>query len=376
LQRRSTLHVTAHNGASILGGGEIWTALLLAGLQRRGHRVEMLCRDAGMAARIREFGVPAEVQHVGGSVAAHDALRLARRLRRSRPDALLLTSFKKLVLAGMGARLAGVPFVVQRIVLSTDHGGRGAQYRFALRNLVDAVVLNAESMRPAFLGHAPGLDASRLLTIHDGVTRPPLQRPPGSLRAELGIPATAQVVGSVTRLAEQKRLDRLLDAVTSLPGVHCLLAGEGPLEAELRARADRLGIAGRTHFTGFRRDIGDVLAALDVFVICSSKEGMANAMLEAMAAGVPVVSTPVSGAAEALGVGVDAAGVIIDEQAAGLPSVLKRLLDDAAARDSLGRRAASRASAEFGFDGMLDRWEALLSAGQSVPAPRPPSPSP
>lgn len=364
--RGRPLRIVAHNGSAILGGGETGTALLLAGLQRRGHQVLMLCRDRAMAARIAEYGIPTAVQRVGGDVALHDAVRLAAALRRLRPDAVVLTSFKKLFLAGLGARLAGVPLVVQRVVLSSDTGARGARYRFALRNLVDVVTPNADAMRPPLLASTPRLTPERVLTLHDGVERPRLSREPGALRRELAIPAGARVVGSVTRLAPQKRLDRLLRALAALPqDVHCVLAGEGPLEAELRGLARALGVESRTHFLGFRRDVGDVLDALDVFVVCSNREGMANAMLEAMAAGVPVVSTPVSGAAEALGTDAsDAApGVLIDEAAESLAPALARLLDDAAARAAMGRAGSERVRAHFSADAFLDRWERLLHDG-------------
>lgn len=89
---------------------------------------------------------------------------------------------------------------------------------------------------------------------------------PGAARRALGLPLDVPLVGSATRFAPQKRLDRFLEMLAVLPGVH------------------------------------GVLAALDVFVLTSDREGMANAMLEAMAAGVPVVSTPLSGADEALAI--------------------------------------------------------------------------
>ena len=105
-------------------------------------------------------------------------------------------------------------------------------------------------------------------------------------------------MGTVAR--GQKRLDLLLGAVARLEGVRCLLAGAGPEEAVLRRGARTLGIAEHVVFLGHRESVGDVLDALDVFGVTSRTEGMSNAMLEALAAGVPVVSTPVSGAADAL----------------------------------------------------------------------------
>jgi glycosyltransferase involved in cell wall biosynthesis len=357
------MYVLAHNGSSILGGGELGTAHLLAGLQARGHRVKMLCRDEGMAERIGGYGIPTGVARVGGDAMLADALRFAAVLRRERPDALVLTTFKKVFLAGMGARMAGVPWVVQRIVLSTDVP-RGARYRLALRRFVDVIALNAGVMRPAFLAADPQLDPTRVRTVYDGVRVPPRSGEPGAVRRALGLAAGARVVGAVARLAKQKRFERLLAAVALLPvDVHCVLAGEGDERAALEALAAELGIAERLHFLGFRGDVGDVLDALDVHVVCSDREGMANAMLEAMAAGVPVVSTPVSGAEEALEPLSDGRrpGLVVAPAPAEIAAALRGMLDDPARLAEMAAAARARVDERFAYDGFLDRWERLLA---------------
>ncbi|HEV7586964.1 MAG TPA: glycosyltransferase [Longimicrobium sp.] len=363
------MYVIAHNGSPIFGGGELGTVLLLAGLQGRGHRVLMLCLEREIAARVESYGVPAGVQRVGGEAVLTDALRLGARLRRERPDAVILTTFRKVLLSGLGARLGGVRPVVQRIVLEGDTPARGARYRWALRRLVDVVTLNAEAMRAPFL--AGGLDPRRVVTLHDGVRTPERTREPGAVRRELGIPPGAPVVGAVARLAWQKRLDRLVRALALLPScVHCVVTGEGEERAALQSLAAGLGVADRLHLPGFRRDVGDVLDAIDLFVVSSDREGMANAMLEAMAFGVPVVSTPVSGAAQALepfdhG---GAPGEIVEFSVDGLAAALRRLLADAPARRAMGEAGRRRVAERFSYETMLDRWEALLAGRPPAPA--------
>ena len=360
------MFVASHNGSRVLGGGETGTALLLAGLQARGHRVLMLCRDAEMAGRVAAFaGIPTDVQRVGGDASVPDALRFAARLRRERPDAVILTTFKKVLLAGLGARLARVPFVVQRIVLEGDTP-RAPRYRFALRHLVDAITLNAAAMRPPFLAGDARLDPAKVVTLLDGVEAPPRTREPGAVRRELGIPASAVVVGAVARLASQKRFDRLLRAAASLPSpVHVLLAGEGGRRGAIEAVAAELGMADRVHLPGFRTDVGDVLAALDLFVVSSDREGMANAMLEAMAAGVPVVSTDVSGAREALeaAAGEVPPGTVCGSDEASLAEAMASVLADPERLRAMGQAARARAEARFGRARFVDEWERLLEEG-------------
>lgn len=363
------MHVVAHNGARIWGGAERATALLLAGLQARGHRVLLLCNDELVARRAGELGVPTEILPLGGDGMLPHAFRLARRLRQLRPDAFVIGTYKKLFLAALGARLARVPRVVARVGLETDTP-RSAKYRFSLPRWVHAVAVNARRMRPAF-ADLPGFSPDRVVVIHNGVTAPVRRQPPGDLRAALGIAPDAAVVGAVARLAAQKRFDRLLRAVAQLPDVHCVLAGDGEERSALEALSAELGIASRVHFLGNRDDTGDVLDALDLFVVSSDREGLSNSMLEALAAGVPVVSTAVSGADDALELLPDGAapGEIVGFSDDEIAAALRRLLADPARRPEMSDAARMRAAERFSMDAMLARWEALL-AGEPVPEAR------
>ena len=355
------MFVVAHNGARIWGGAERATALLLAGLQARGYRVLLLCNDALVAGRAGEMGVPTRILELGGDGMIPHAVRLAAVLRRLQPDAFIIGTFRKLFLAALGAWLARVPRVVARVGLETDTP-RSAKYRLALPRWVDAVVVNATRIRAAF-DSLPGLGSERIFVIHNGVVAQEWRQAPGAIRAQLGIAADAPVVGAVARLAPQKRLDRLLRAVAALPAdVQCVVAGDGEERDSLAAMAKELGIASRVHFLGHRDDTGDVLAALDVFVVSSDREGLSNSMLEALAAGVPVVSTAVSGAEDALAPFADgsAPGIIIGSADDDLASALRQLLGDAGLRGRMGETGRRRAAERFSFDAMLDRWEAVL----------------
>jgi glycosyltransferase involved in cell wall biosynthesis len=356
------MFLVAHLGARVWGGAERAVAHLLAGLQARGHRVLLLCNDPVVATPARAMGVPAEILPLGGDVSVHHALRLAARLRRMKPDVLLVGMFKKVWLAGLAGRMAGVPRIVARVGLQSDVP-RNAKYRFAFRRLVDHVVVVAERLAPAYQA-LPGYGAARVSVIPNAVNVPPRRLPSGSLRASLGIPPDALVVGAIARLATQKRLDRLLDAVARLPeDVHCLVAGEGPCGGALREQAETAGIAARVHFLGYHADVGDVLDAFDVFAVTSAQEGMSNAMLEAMAAGVPVVSTPVSGTEEALREDGDgqAPGLVVDFDVGVIADGLRAVLADPARREAMSRAAARRAAEAFSVPPVLDRWEQVLA---------------
>jgi glycosyltransferase involved in cell wall biosynthesis len=356
------VHLIAHNGARIWGGAERATCLLLAGLQRRGHRIELYCNDARVMERARALGLPTRRVRLGGDIALPDALRCARLLRRERPDVLLIGTFRKLGLAALAGRLARVPRIVARIGLETDTP-RSWKYRFVLARWVDAVVLSTDRIRQHYLA-LPGWTEERVATINHGVRPPVRTREPGAVRRSLGLEPQQRVIGTVARLAEQKRLDRLLHALAGLPDdVHCIIAGDGELRGSLERLARELKLDARVHFLGLRDDVGDVLAALDVFVVASDREGMSNAMLEALAAGVPVVSTPVSGAAEALepfpdG---DTPGEIAAFSGDALAAATARVLGDPQRRAAMANAALQRAHTRFDFERMLDAWERVLS---------------
>jgi glycosyltransferase involved in cell wall biosynthesis len=172
-------------------------------------------------------------------------------------------------------------------------------------------------------------------------------------------------MGAVARLDTQKRLDRLLRAAARLPGVHCIVAGDGEEREALAALAAELGLAGRVHLLGHRDDPGDVLAAMDVFVVSSDREGLSSSMLEALACGLPVVSTPVSGADDALEPLADgsAPGEIVGFSENAIAAAVGALLADPIRRREMGQAARRRVAERFGMEPMLDAWETLLAGG-------------
>lgn len=356
------MFIVAHSGTHLWGGAERGSTLLLAGLQRRGHRVLLLCNDPLVAERASALGVRTGILPLGGDAAVWDAVRLARALRRLAPDVLLVTTFKKLWLGALGARLGGVSRVVLRIGQDTDTP-RSVKYRGVMTHGVDAIVLKTDDVRARYRAALPRVPEERIVTIHGAVEPRARTASPGAVRKELGLPPEARVVGAVGRLVRQKRFDRFVTALAQLPDtVHGILAGDGGERSALEALGRAQGVARRLHFLGHREDVGDVLDALDVTVVCSDREMLSFATLEALAAGVPVVSTPVSGAAEALEPLPDGRrpGVVVGFAAAEIAAAVRGLLDDPARRAGMGTAARERAEERFSFERMLDRWERVL----------------
>lgn len=360
------MRIVAHNGARIWGGAERATVSLLLGLKQRGHEVLLLCNDSIVMSKSNELGVPAELCVVGGDIAFPHAFRLSGVLRRHHPDVFIVGTYKKIFLAALGARLASVPRIIARVGLESDTP-RSAKYRFALRRWIDGVVVNARRMAGSF-ALLEGLDPSKIRVIWNGVETRHAPADPMKVRQELDIPAQQFLIGTVARLALQKRLDRLLEVTALLPDVMCIIAGDGTRKGELTKAAESLGVSERVRFLGNRDDVGDVLAALDVFVVTSESEGLSNAMLEAMSYGVPVVSTDVSGADDALGPDAEglSAGIVTAFEPKAIAEAIASLKANPELRGTMTRIARRRAINQFSREQMLSSWEEFLS----TPTPR------
>ena len=356
------MRIVAHNGARIWGGAERATVSLLRGLGDRGHDVLLLCNSDLVADEASARGVPSRVCKIGGDIAVNHVWRIKRELEREKPDAFIVGTYKKLFMAAWGAKKAGVPRVVARVGLESDTP-RSIKYTFALRHWTDGVAVNARRMIKPF-AELGGFGHERVRLIWNSVSAPDHVVRSDKVRKELRIDDDVFVVGAVARLSIQKQLDRLIRATAEIPGAHCVIAGEGTSREALEHLVRELNVGDRVHLLGERDDVNDVLDALDVYAVTSNSEGMSNAMLEAMSRGLPVVSTDVSGAEDALAPDSsgNAAGLIVGFEVESLTSALERLRADRPLRDKLAQEARQRALNQFSREKMLSDWEEFLSA--------------
>jgi glycosyltransferase involved in cell wall biosynthesis len=165
------------------------------------------------------------------------------------------------------------------------------------------------------------------------------------LRAEVGVPEETPLVGFVGHLIRQKRPDRALDVLARLRaqgcGAHLVVAGTGPLRADLDARAHHLGVDGAVTFLGERNDVERVLAGVDVALLTSEAEGIPGVAIEALMAGCPMVSVPVGGVAHVVEHCVTGLIVHGDEPAV-MAEAVARLLADDEARRTMSRESRAR----------------------------------
>jgi glycosyltransferase involved in cell wall biosynthesis len=182
------------------------------------------------------------------------------------------------------------------------------------------------------------------------------------MRRTFGVQAQGLLVGTVGRLHPQKGFASLLAAVARvrerLPAIRLLLVGGGALRRDLVARAEALGLAEVVIFAGSRGDVPEILAALDLFVLPSLWEGLPNAVLEAMAAGLPVVATAAGGTPEVV---VDGeTGLLVPPgDVTALAEAIERLLRDPGLRRKMGEAGRKRVEGHFTIEQTVAQTVAL-----------------
>jgi glycosyltransferase involved in cell wall biosynthesis len=366
------MKLVIHNGARVWGGNEKWMLTLARGLVRRGHEVVVSCREGGeVARRLEAAGARGSAIRPGAALDLPRAMRFARWLRRERPDAVLLTSWRGGAWGAWAARRAGVRRIVVRLGIVRVPRRWDAVLWFRYR--VDALIVNAPEIADAWHRAAPWFPRDRIRMVLNGLDGGPPDRveAAGRLRREVGADAGTLLIGAAGHVTHRKGFDVLLDAFAraELADARLVIVGDGPELARLKARARGLGIAERVHWLGRRDDVAEVLAGCGVFVLSSRNEGMANVMLEAMAAGTPVIASDVSGVRTALGGDADGSspGWIVppedaDALAAALRKVATLLRDDPAAVRARADAALVRVRERFGVERMVNEVEAVLFA--------------
>lgn len=364
------MKLVIHNNARVWGGNEKWMLTLARGLAARGHQVVVCCRRGGeVARRVAEAGVRVSDVRPGAALDLPRVLRFARWLRRERPDAVLLTSWKGGAWGAWAARRAGVPRVAVRLGIVRVPGRWDAVRWF--RRRVDVLIVNALEIAEAWHRHAAWFPRDRIHVVLNGIDGGGVDRQAAArrLRDRIGADAGTLLVGAAGHVAHRKGFDVLLDAFAraGLADARVVIVGDGPELPRLRARARDLGIAERVHWLGRRDDVADVLAGCGAFVLSSRNEGMANVMLEAMAAGTPVIASDISGVRTALRADADgaAAGWIVppenaDALAAALREVAALTADDPAALQARAGAALARVRERFGVERMVAEVEAVL----------------
>ncbi|MFV1959852.1 MAG: glycosyltransferase family 4 protein [Planctomycetota bacterium] len=353
------VQVDAETGFS---GGEVQVFLLLEGLRARGHEAVLVCPPGSRAeAEAARRDIPSRPASIRNHVDLLTVHRLRRTFRDLDADLVHTNTGRDAWLAGFAAWRGKFPSVTTRRM--DRRVKRGPRTRLTYGRFADRVAAISPGVRACLVDG--GIDPGRIVLIPEAVD-PDRVRPRHArdeVRAGLGVGGSDVLLLGLGALVERKGFDVVLEALGALEPsarrrVALRIGGEGEARSALVARTRALGLESTVAFLGAREDVGDLLAAADVFVMPSRREGLGVAALEAMGAGLPVVASRVGGLAFSV---VDGeTGLLVEpDDAPSLATALGRLVGDEALRQRLGQGARARVDERFRPDAMVEAYLAL-----------------
>lgn len=346
-------------------------ALHLDRRQFQPHVIALSQADQVLCERLQRAGISVNVIGQAKWVqprAAAAAGRLYRGLRRIRPRILHAFLATGNVLGALLGQLAGVPVI---ITSHRDLGGFDGAHIVRLndwidRHLATAVTANSLAVREA-VARRSGRPAEAITLLYNGidVARIAGAADRATKRRELGLPPQALAIGVIANFRAAKGHRYLVEAFALIagrfPDALLVLCGQEAQAGQLRELQDLVatcGLSGRVRFLGSRRDIDEVLHTLDVLVSPSLSEGFSNAILEAMAAGLPVIATRVGGNTEQVVAGITGL-LVAPAQVMELQQALLTLLDSPTLRVRMGNAAHTRVRECFSVAGMANNHARL-----------------
>ena len=323
-----------------IGGAEAFFERATIALHQAGDVVlPIIRRVTERAARLRKAGLQPVEMAFGGAFDFLTKPRMRRALRDFKPDVVMAWMQRAARFTPQGpwvlvGRFGG--YYDLKYFRNCDH---------LVANTHDLVrAITAEHWPPARVHYLPNF-------VEDFASAAP---------ADLPAPSSTPRLLAMGRLHPNKGFDVLLRAIALLPRGHLYLAGAGPEEVALRTFTAELGITDRVSFLGWRRDIGALLAAADMFICSSRHEPLGNIVLEAWSAAKPVIASAAQGPTELISDGAD--GLLIPkEDAPALAGAIAGLAENPARAAALGAAGRTHFAAAFAEAPVMARWRRLLS---------------
>lgn len=343
--RLHVLMVTSERGWR---GGEAQVCLLMRGLLEEGCNVTLACAPHSEIAKRSERlpGLTLAPLAIAGSMDLVSAWRARSMIRKGDYDLVHChnSHAHSVVHLAVGGAARRPRVVVSRRV--SFRAGRNAFSARKYRHGADLFIAISRAVRDGLL--AQGVDEGRVTLIPSGLDFDRFEklRPAPDVRASLGVPARARLIGTVGALSEEKAQDQLVLALPhilrQIPNTHLVLVGEGDRRRNLEGLVTELNLTGHCTLTGHRNDALDILGAMECFVMCSKQEGLGTSIMDAQVLGVPVVATRVGGIPDLVEDGVT--GRLVDPgDAEGLGRSVIEMLEDKSLSDKVVGEAREQA---------------------------------
>ena len=357
------------------GGGERCFAQVIRSLPRTRYRIFAACKNQGIFwERLKKYGVIGYPIDMGSRFNISIIRYLMIIIRKEGIHIVHSQGGRADFFARIAARLAKIPKIVSTVQMPVEGYDvsplRKAVYvtldRFTER-FVDKFIVVSEALRRTLIeGHK--IPPERVVRIYNGIELDkydPELYSREKVRKELRIGPDEPLVGAIGRLVWQKGFPFFIRAASyvlrAIPNAKFLLVGDGPLRSELERMVGDLGMTKDFIFTGFREDIPEVLAALDVLVLSSLREGLPMILLEGMAMARPVVATDIEGIAEV--VEHNKTGILVPpEDPQALAEGIIALLRDKDKARRMGRAGRKRVEEKFSVEEMVRRTQGVYES--------------
>lgn len=356
LSKEDDMRILQINSARDWAGGEVHTYLLSEGLNRQGLDVRLACRPgSAIDKEFREAGLTVVNLALKGALDLYSIGKLALYCRNNKIDIIHAHLGRDYWMAAGTSLLTGIPAVFTRHVLLPVK--KTPLHRLML-NTASRIVAVSEAVKKKLV-EAKLVSCDKVEVIYNGLVAEKFSRAiPGTLRSELGLSPVARLVGIVGQVSPLKGQEIFIRAIPHIiehnVDVAFVVVGDdfkgGSYLNELRAIAKELGIVDKVFFLGQRMDIPAIMKDLDIFVL-GSREAFGMVLIEAMAAGIPVIAPNSGGAREIVIPG--ETGVLLDEYTPpALAEAILRLFDTPEMLQRYGRAGEKRANELFTADNM------------------------
>lgn len=349
--------------APVYGGAERYLIALTEGLDRSVYDIQMLVSNRAperLTDALSHLRVPWEnIAPISGKTDIKGLRAHIRAFKKQRPDIVHFNLANPLhgQYAILAARLSSIPVCIATLHLpprSATSTRRGRFFQRQTLGNLNALIAVCKSSRDLMVVHL-GIPAEQTAVIYNGIDAAPFV-------PKSHAPTETPIIGAIARLTHQKGIDILLDAAHIVCEIHprarFVIAGDGPLQPDLEAQCNRLNLQNNVSFPGECTDVPGLLQTFDMFALPSRYESFPFVVLEAMAAGLPVVAAAVDGVPEAIAS--NHIGLLVPpENPAALAEAIAALIVDPNLRATMSRKARRRVETDFSLSQMVGQTETL-----------------
>lgn len=331
-------------------------------LKKRGHCVTVCCLpESGLANRIAKENIPVYTLNPKSDINLLIVPKIIRLIKKNKIEVIDICSPKFYWVSSLAARVTKSTVVLTRNVPYRKKGVKKQINRILYHTLVDHIIAISDKIKRELIEDY-ALPEQKITVIYDGIE---LNRFKQKIPEKIGVTSRHPVAAVISRLDENKGLECFIHAIAEITkkiaSVHFVIVGTGSIETRLKELTTKLKVSSNVRFMGFRKDIPEILAGVDITIVPSPEEGMSMSALESMASGVPVVVTSGCGLVDIIVN--NTSGMIVKpgnshELAQG---VIKLLQSD---YQQAGKEARAIVEKKFALPRVVTQYELLLEALQ------------